>query len=123
MVGLPVNMEMTVMMTEAQRSAEEAIGQAAAGTNPEWRELALEAGRELAASFEFVTAQDILDFVTEAFPEVQTPEHRAMGPIMRQLGAEGTLLPTDRYPPSGRVRNHNRPHRLWASRTYISNAA
>lgn len=45
-------------------------------------------------------------------------EPRALGAIMREIQQAGMIVPTNTYQPSGRVRCHGRPVRVWKSLRY-----
>lgn len=58
----------------------EAIGRADAGASPEWKEAALEIVKDLAVRRKYLDTDEV--FAELAKRHLDTPERRAMGPVM-----------------------------------------
>lgn len=99
-------------MTEGERLRDEAIRQAEAAANEEWRMLAAYAVESYAAQnpgAEITT--DLLWSLLDGIAE--THEGRAMGAVMLQASRSRIIAATDRYVKSERPECHARPIRVW----------
>lgn len=104
--------ELTITADETTVAAIEATARAA---NSAWYKAAGKVLAEVARKRKYFTT----DEVWKALPEdVATPEPRAMGALMQQAAKQGTIYATKRTKKSKRKECHQRPVRVWQSRTY-----
>jgi hypothetical protein len=93
---------------DAEKARDKAIARVEAGAG-DWIRRAREAVTMVSlARFDFTT-----DDVWDALGEDRPLEPRALGAVMKQLGAEGTIRATGEYRKSSRVDCHARPVAVW----------
>jgi len=80
------------------------------GANPEWAKEAYCAVEALASERHTFTTDDVWERVTTT-----TPEHRAMGAVMRRAQRDNLIRPTDGFKLTQRASSHRRPLRVWES--------
>lgn len=102
-------------VAEGERARDAAIAEVRTGMNMDWYAAALQAIRALAARYARTGERFTTDDVWEALEArlVNTPEHRAMGAVMRDAARAGTIAPTANYQKSRRPACHARPVRVW----------
>jgi hypothetical protein len=93
-----------------------AVKQVAEHTNPMWRTMALQAAYIVARTQREFTSDDVWLMLGERWPNIDTHEHRAMGPIMSEAMNRGWSDITNRYVPSVRASKHRGPSRVWKSK-------
>lgn len=94
--------------------AEEAINRARRKASPDWYLSAVRAARRVAADSLFFTTDDVWD-VLKNLTTAATPEHRAMGAVMRSLAYDRIAVRTDRTRPTRRPCANRRPISIWRS--------
>lgn len=90
-----------------------AIERAELGANPVWAVTALWAVRFLASRRPSFTTDDVWAVLDDL--QVETPERRALGGVMRHAAAAGFITPTDTFIRSHRPECHCRPVLCWRS--------
>lgn len=71
---------------------DDALDRAKRGANPEWMALAYAAVAVVADTLPLLTTDDVWRAL-DAVPEVQTPEPRALGPVMIKAVRDGLIEP------------------------------
>lgn len=99
---------------EAARDA--AMQRAEDGANPVWAQAAYWAVRLLAYRQPAFCTDEVWWLLDEL--GVETPEPRAMGPVMRKAFVEGVIDTTDQWQRSLRPQCHCRPVMRWRSCLY-----
>jgi hypothetical protein len=97
-----------------QALEEEAIARSRRHSNPDWDLTAVRAARRVAADRRFFTTDDVWTVVKE-LTTATTPEHRAMGAVMRSLALDRIAVRTDRTRPTSRPCANRRPIAIWRS--------
>lgn len=105
----------------AAAAKEAGIERAELGANPYWAVTALWAVRSVASRKPSLTTDDVWAVLEDL--QVKTPEHRAMGAVMRQAAVSGYIEPTDSYVRSRRPQCHCRPVLYWRSLLFDASAA
>lgn len=98
-------------VAEGERARDASIEEVRTGMNMDWYEAALRVIRGLAGSGKRFTTDDVWEALEKQL--VNTPEHRAMGAVMRDAARAGTIQPTVNYVKSRRPACHARPVRVW----------
>jgi hypothetical protein len=98
---------------EMEAIVNDAIARSERGANPEWLDAAYWVVRKTAAQRSELSSDDIWFRLQEL--GVKTPDHRAMGAVMRRAAREGIIEPTGVYRKSFRRICHGRPVALWRS--------
>jgi hypothetical protein len=80
--------------------------------NPIFWTAALQAGRRAAETLPELTTDDVWTLIPDL---IDTPEHRAMGPVMSELHRAGIIEPTDHFRATKRPEGHVGPRRIWRS--------
>lgn len=96
---------------ENQTSLDELISLVHANASESWKQKADQVVRDLCATHERFTADDVL----EGLSGVSTPDNRALGAVMRNAQAEGLCRATGAYVPSRLKQRNMRPVRVWES--------
>ena len=91
-----------------------ALAKVTAHADPAWLEVAAFGVRQLAASRDVFTTDDVWEWLDRNTP-LRPHEPRAMGAVMRRAGTDGTIEPSGLYQQSEREECHNRPVMLWRS--------
>ena len=107
---------MQQQLWDAQRADEakaRAIDRVEAGASQQWRDAALSAVWNVAATRQTFTTDDVWVRIDDS---AVVAEPRAMGAVMRKARAEGYIQPTDEFRLSQRVASHRRPLRVWESK-------
>ena len=86
--------------------------------DPEWWRCMLECGREVALAKQIFDTDDLERVRLRRFHNAATHEHRALGPLMRELQKLGYCFPTQDWVESQQRQNHRRPMRVWFSLIY-----
>ena len=100
------------MTTPEAQAAINAAGDAAV---PEWKDLAERALLRLAATQLYITTDDLWLAMSRQHPDVDTPEHRAVGAVMQKGARNGWIIKTDRTLQSMLRVCHGRDKRVWQS--------
>ncbi len=90
----------------ADEAKEDAIAQADANADDEWRETAAHVVAVLAAAGEPFTADDVLVMLDELWPDVQTHNLAALGPVIRNAARHGLIVKTGALRPTRIARRH-----------------
>lgn len=93
---------------------EDAIARARRHSNPDWYLSAVRAARRVAADRQFFTTDEVWAALAD-LTDAKTPEHRAMGSVMRSLAADRIAIRTDRTRPTNRPCANRRPVAVWRS--------
>ena len=96
---------------DQQLSLEDAIALVHSHASQTWRDKADQVVRNLCATRETFTADDVL----EGLSGVECPDNRALGAVMRNAQAEGLCRATGAYVPSRLPQRNMRPIRVWMS--------
>lgn len=96
----------------------EAIERSRQGADEDWKKAALESLEAVARTEVVFTAEDVAVHLEEHFPDVQTHDERAMGPIMLAGRRRGLCEPTGETRKPKRITVHGRPIRTWFSKVY-----
>ena len=78
-------------MTAPEINRDEAMARADQHAQPEWKDLARRCIEWLARERRTFTSDDIWDALAEHYPNVQTHEHRALGPILLKATRDGLI--------------------------------
>ena len=92
---------------------EAAIERARRHSNPDWYLSAVHAARCVANGQRLFTTDDVWAAL-DGIPTT-TPEHRAMGAVMRSLAIDRLAVRTDRTRPTNRPCANRRPVAIWRS--------
>jgi hypothetical protein len=103
-----------------QLALEDALIRVANGANPKWVAAAIDALAHVASRLPEVTADDVWDEL--AGKDVDTPNGKAMGNIMRNAARAGLITRTDRTVKTRRPTRNRGDVRVWRSRTFEANA-
>lgn len=98
--------------TGARDDRDHDIQAADRGADDAWREATLATIRQVAATTEQFTTDDVLE-ANPALEEAREP--RALGPMMLYAARDGLIEPTDRYASSSRRQSNARHKRVWRS--------
>lgn len=93
---------------------EDAIARARRHSNPDWYLSAVRAARRVAADRQFFTTDEVWAALKD-LTDAKTPEHRAMGAVMRSLAIDRIAVRTDRTRPTNRPCANRRPIAVWRS--------
>lgn len=99
----------------ARAATDEAIERVERHADDDWKRLAYRAVRWLASTRAEFTAEDAGDALRRYYPDAQTHEPRAMGPIMKRAQRDGIIEATDHFRRSDRPESHCCPKQIWAS--------
>jgi hypothetical protein len=91
--------------------------------DPYWWRCMMECGKIVAEQKPYFTSDDIEFARRERFPDAATHEHRAVGPLMKQLAKLEYCEPTKEWVESRQEVNHSRPMRMWLSLLYRGQGA
>lgn len=105
--------DFTAMFFGPEALQQAAIERARRRANPDWYLSAVQAARRVAAGTQFFTTDDVWAAL-EGLPTT-TPEHRAMGAVMRSLALDRLAERTDRTRPTNRPCANRRPVAIWRS--------
>jgi hypothetical protein len=86
--------------------------------DPHWWQCMLECGRMVAEGKPRFNCDDIVELCRKRHPNASTPEHRAMGPLMKELARLGYCVKTLDWFESRQKVNHARDMRTWHSLIY-----
>lgn len=101
-----------MFQTSGEAARDAAIDRVKAAAPLPWVRTALAVVRQVASRGEAFTADEVWVRL-EDMDVGPPPEPRAMGAVFRQAVREGYVVATDRVRPTGRVRAHRRPVRVW----------
>ena len=90
-------------------SMDTAVTAAGLAADPYWRALADAAIRQLAVTGDEFTTDDVWRLLAG----FDTPEHRALGSLMREAHKAGLIRPLRKWRESTRVEAHKNPKRVW----------
>lgn len=93
---------------------EDAIARARHHSDPDWYLSAVRAARRVAADRRFFTTDEVWAVLSD-LTDAKTPEHRAMGAVMRSLAIDRIAVRTDRTRPTNRPCANRRPVAVWRS--------
>ena len=99
------------LIADLEAEADAAIERAGRGADKDWMAEAHRIVRLLAARPGTFTADDVMARL--AIADVSTPEHRAMGSVMRTARVRGLIEHTGRYVRSVRRERHRGPTAVW----------
>lgn len=102
----------------ASAAKEEAMERAANHADPHWWQCMLECGYQVALAQPYFISDDLERMRLHRFHNASTHEHRATGPLMKELQKLGYCLPTQDWVESRQKVNHRRPMRVWFSLIY-----
>lgn len=102
-------------MRHIRDTRDEAVRRVNANAEHDWKLLAWEIGRELAAVRATFTSEDISDRIPA---HITTHEPRAMGAVMTRLRRAKVISPTDEFVMARSRVGHGRPSRVWESLIY-----
>jgi hypothetical protein len=92
----------------------DAVARARRQANPDWYLSAVRAARRVAADSLYFTTDEVWEVLKTLTTEA-TPEHRAMGAVMRSLAHDRIATRTDRTRPTRRPCANSRPISIWRS--------
>ncbi len=98
-------------MTEGEALAQLGMDQAVQAASVKFVKMARWWIKNWSVARRTFTADDLLLALESV--NVHTPEHRALGGIIRTAHRDGLITPTGRYVPSSRPVSHARPCREW----------
>lgn len=99
---------------------DDALERVEKGADEKWVKAADYAVAHLALRKPEVTADDVWDVLDGM--DVDTPEHKAMGPVMRRAAKEGIIERTDRTVKTRRPSRNKGDVRVWRSRIFWEDA-
>lgn len=101
--------------SEAERRRNEAMRVVDRNANPEWKDVALDAVREIALirGKDGFTTDAVWALLTRWGWQDATHEPRALGPVMTRAVKLGICRPTERFGRSTIPRGHARPVRIY----------
>jgi hypothetical protein len=102
-------------MNEGKLARDDAMAAVDANADPDWKDEADEAIRDMARRRAYFTAEDVFEVGKLRRPR----EGRAMGPAMRRAQRDKVIEPTDRFSTAARTSNHARPVRVWRSIAWL----
>jgi hypothetical protein len=98
---------------EGARLRDEGMARADRAADPQWKEAVVNIVRGFSSGRLF-TADDIWDLLVLRFPDLDTEEHRALGPLLQwRVRKVGLAEPTDQIRPSRRSSRHTGTVRVW----------
>ena len=107
---------MTQAVLPGHRAATLAVGAAGAHMDHRWKTLATAAVLRLALSASAGFTTD--DVWAQLDPHaIVTHDNRALGAVMKAMQKCGLIEATTTFVPSARTVNHNRPVRVWRTKT------
>jgi hypothetical protein len=111
------------MSSDGSAGKREGMDRAERHADPHWWAAMLESGKEVALRKPFFFTDDIVKYCSEHHPNATTHEHRAIGPLMRELARMEVCEPTQDWVPSSQKQNHKRPMQVWWSLIYRGSVA
>jgi hypothetical protein len=106
------------MSDDGSAGKRDGMDRAERNADQHWWACMLESGREVALRKQYFSTDDIVAYCREHHPNATTHEHRAMGPLMRELARMEVCVQTQDWAPSSQGQNHSRPLRVWWSLIY-----
>lgn len=103
-------------MDAGQLALDDALGRVEKSADEKWMTAADYAVAHLALRKPEVTADDVWDVLDGM--ELETPENRAMGPVMRRAAKAGIIERTDRTIKTRRPSRNHGDVRVWRSRIF-----
>ena len=104
--------------TAIQIIKEQAIESSARGADRDWLTSAMRGVRVLANRQQYLTSDDVWAWLRPL--QLETPDNRAMGAVMRSSKLDNYIEPTEEWRISERSVCHGRPVRVWKSLRYKS---
>lgn len=115
------------MIHAIHTAIQQALDLVEAGASEDWKECALDCLESICQSRDTFVADDVWRLMNEKYPDVETRDLRAMGPVMLQGTRRGWCERTDRmarsegeYRPQSRGSCHAHLRPVWKSRIYNS---
>lgn len=99
-----------------QLALDDALARVAMGADPKWVKAATDAISQVASVKPEVTADDVWEVLAEI--DVDTPEGKMMGNIMKDAAREGFITRTDRTVKTRRPSRNAGDVRVWRSLIY-----
>lgn len=103
-------------MDAGQLALDTALDSVDQSADDKWKKAADYAVVQLALRKSEITADDVWDVLDGL--DVETHEHKAMGPVMRRAAKDGIIERTDRTIKTRRPQRHKGDVRVWKSRIY-----
>jgi hypothetical protein len=94
---------------------DEAIARAEEHADQNWMVWAAQATYICARQYTQFTVDDVWQTLEDIWPDSDTHEHRAMGPVMRRAQREGWIKATAKWQDSKRKSRNRGPVRVWLS--------
>lgn len=107
-------------MDGAQLALDDALGRVEQSADEKWIKAADYAVSKLALRKPDLTTDDVWDVLDGL--GVETPEHRAMGAVMRRAAKDGIIQRTDRTIKTRRPSRNKGDVRVWRSRIFWEDA-
>ena len=106
---------------EAQRAKQQGMSNADFGADPEWKMAALSAVVAAARVLRHLTSDDVVERIPKG---VDTPDWRALGPVMADAARAGVIVKSN-MPSRNSIRRkvHAHPCTVWESLIYRRRAA
>jgi hypothetical protein len=101
-----------------QEAADEAIERVDQHADPDWKEAALAAVRSVAERAAEFTADDVWEELVTNWPDAQTHDPRALGPVIRRAVKAGWIEHTGEFRRSKRPESHGCPKSVYRSLVY-----
>lgn len=109
---LPVQLDFDAYAADLAK--QDALTRVAQNADADWKTVALECVKTVAARQAELTTDDIWQELARY--AIGTHENRALGPVMNAAHRAGFITPTARYVNCERVSRHKAPIRVWQSR-------
>jgi len=106
------------MTTAGEEGKKSGMDRAERAADTYWWQCMLESAKAVAERKPYFFTDDIVRWCQYNHPNASTHEHRAIGPLMRQVFILGYAVPTQDYVPSEQPQCHRRPMRVWYSLIY-----
>jgi hypothetical protein len=97
------------MRDDGEKEKRKGMARAQRAANQRWWASMLECGKLVAQQKSHFTSGDVVELCYARYPGASTPERRAVGPVMRALGALGYCVPTTAWAKSVQRQCHRRP--------------
>lgn len=98
-----------ISAVRSEAAKERALHRVDDAADEDWKEVALEAVRQVALRRDRFVSDD----VWKRLPP--TRENRALGPVLRRAAAEGWIIATGEFSLTEQVKRHRAPVRIWQS--------
>ena len=108
----------TAVMNPGDPGKRDGMDRAERSADPHWWQCMLECGKLVAAHKPVFITDDLVTICRVLHPNATTHEHRAIGPLMRELCRLGYCERSEDTVESRQKVNHARPMRVWRSLIY-----